>query len=140
MTSTLDSEVFRQDAGEQWPSSSRPGASSSLRVWTVHDEESTEDFVTVICCFVFLRFHNKCWPMGLFFWPLPTGAQHGRPSAGSRPSVFARGGREAGQAADRTGGSPSRERDREATLVKHSDCCSGAFISGVFVADRKSVV
>lgn len=28
----------------------------------------------------------------------------------------------------------SREWDFEATLVKHLDCCSRAFISGVFVA------
>lgn len=39
-----------------------------------------------------------------------------------------------GQAEDRTGGSPSREWDLKATLVGHLDCCSGAFISGVFVA------
>jgi hypothetical protein len=39
-----------------------------------------------------------------------------------------------GQAEDRTGGSPSREWDCEAMLVKHLDCCSRTFISGVFVA------
>jgi len=39
-----------------------------------------------------------------------------------------------GQAEDRTGGSPSREWDLKATLVRHLDCYSGAFISGVFVA------
>lgn len=45
-----------------------------------------------------------------------------------------KGGREVGQRVDRTGGCPSRQRDCEATLVKHLDCCSGAFISDVFVA------
>lgn len=39
-----------------------------------------------------------------------------------------------GQAEDITGGSPSRKWDQEATLVEHLDCYSGAFISGVFVA------
>lgn len=39
-----------------------------------------------------------------------------------------------GQAEDRTGGRPSRRWDLEATLVEHLDCYSGAFISGVFIA------
>lgn len=39
-----------------------------------------------------------------------------------------------GQAKDRTGGSPPREWDCEATLVEHLDCYSGAFVSGVFIA------
>lgn len=39
-----------------------------------------------------------------------------------------------GQAEGRAGGSPSRERDREATLGEHLDCYSGAFTFGVFVA------
>lgn len=55
----------------------------------------------------------------------------------SKPSIFlspAGRGREVGQAEGRTGGSPSREWDRKATLVEHLDCYSGAFISGVFVA------
>lgn len=39
-----------------------------------------------------------------------------------------------GQAENRTGDSPSRKWDQETTLVEHLDCYSGAFISGVFVA------
>lgn len=111
-------------------SSDHPRARSSFSSAHVDCMKNTKrktcDCHLLFCCFcIFIQVLAN----GTFSWPLPTGNQYGCPSSLNHPSFSCLSRKGGGPGRGQTGGSPSRKWDREATLVEHLDCYSGAFIS-----------
>lgn len=127
---------FRQDPGEQSPSSSHQELPHccARRLYTMKKTQEERFGDLVLVCFS-LRFRNKCLQMRLSPGPYPLGISMVVLPVGNVPPSFPPlvckwgGGAGIGQSWKQASG----EWDLEATLVKHSDCCCKAFISGVFV-------
>lgn len=126
---------FRQNPGEQPPSSSHqePLHSSACRLYTMKNtqEERLGDFVRVGFS---LNFRNKCLQMRLSLGPASLGsAQLSFQSEMSLPPSLSCASGIGGPGTGQSRKQASGGWDLEATLVKHSDCCCKALISGVFV-------